>query len=242
MSTTTDFVIGDLEWVIAYWPDLVEARLPMSTPRPWRQPQLSPEAKARRDFEARIDWAFRNPLALGTSPAPVDVAVLQTALDILVDADDLAAAIAPEVMCPVLPPPGPGQLDARPYLAFVVANLAAAPHMVDGVASVARSMYDRAARALGMAYDGQALTVICPWCGGRTPETPAGGAPTWRVMVLPGDQVAIVCTGQCEPPLDQVGTWWLGQPCWPLAQWGWLAKHVMSAEEQAARTRDRIAS
>ncbi|MFD0886738.1 hypothetical protein ACFQ08_19500, partial [Streptosporangium algeriense] len=104
-------VIADLTWVAEYWPDLIEARLPMSTPRPWRQTALDDEARAERDAQARLERVERSALSFGESPAPVDISVLQTALDLLVDADDLAAAAAEHLGLPPLPPPGPGDLD-----------------------------------------------------------------------------------------------------------------------------------
>lgn len=220
-------VVADLEWCMAYWPDLVEARLPMATKRPWRQPQLSPEAKWKRDFDARIDWALRSTHALAEAPAPVDVTVLQAALDILVDADDLAAKVAEHAGLPVLPPPDLSTLDAWPYLAY------AAAHMTDDwlarwAEPITRRMVAKIAQSLCMVYDGQTLAVTCPWCA----ETGV-----WRVQELPGGQVAIVCHGVCEPPAKEVGTWWGGQPVWPISDWERLAKHVRAAEE-----RERIAS
>jgi hypothetical protein len=96
-------------------------------------------------------------------------------------------------------------------------------------------MYEQVARALSMLYTGQTIRVLCPWCDGRTPEQPVGGAYTWRVTVLPGNQVAIICTGVCEPPAREVGTWWQGAPCWPISDWARLAKHVRAAETGPGR-------
>jgi hypothetical protein len=225
-------VIADLEWIMAYWPDLIRARLPLGTAHPWRQPELTPTARARRDAEAHAERFERNPLG-ADSPAPLDVAILQTALDVLVDADDLAARVAAHAGIPELLPPRMGDLDAWPYLAYTAAHLTDDDEdLLVYAAAMARSMYERTANALGMIYDGQTLAVTCPWCGGRTPETPVGGAHTWRVMLMPGDLVGIVCTGQCNPPADQVGTWWYGQPCWPLSSWESLARRVQAARAE----------
>lgn len=223
-----DVVVADLEWVMAYWPDLIDARLPMSTPRPWRQPELSPQARTKRDALARIEQAERNPLAIGESPAPVDVSILSTAFDVLITADDLAAVVAEHAGLPVLPPPRLGELDAWPYLAYAAAHMS--EDLADYAAPITARMVDQVARAVCMVYDGQVLDVLCPWCDGRTTETPAGGAKTWRVMLLPGDLVAIVCAGLCEPSAGDVGTWWHGQPCWPIARWDWLAKRLRHNE------------
>ncbi|WP_433252907.1 hypothetical protein ACQPYK_08645 [Streptosporangium sp. CA-135522] len=219
-------VVADLEWAMAYWPDLLDARLPMATPRPWRQLRLSPEAHAERDFEARVDWALRSTRALAEAPAPTDVTIWQTALDILVDADDLAAKVAETVGLPVLPPPGPGELNAWPYLAYAAAHLPA--ELAEWAAPIARRMQEKIAQALCMVYDGHTLDLTCPWCS---------EASVWRVQTLPGGMIAIVCGGVCEPPAREVGTWWHGQPCWPMSDWERLAKHVRVVEE-----RERMAS
>lgn len=227
----THSTIETLDWLIEYWPDLLEARLPMATKRPWQQPELSPEARDRRDFEARIEWSMRNALAPGETPAPLDINILQVVLDVLVQADDLQAKLAEEAGHIPLDPPGPGQLDARPYLAHARARLTELDEAwQDWAGERAHRMYEQVARCLAMLYTGQTVRVICPWCGGRTAEQPVGGAWTWRVAELPGGQIAIICTGTCEPPPREVGTWWGGQPCWPITEWSRLAKHVRAAE------------
>ncbi|MFF0860916.1 hypothetical protein ACFYUV_04085 [Nonomuraea sp. NPDC003560] len=221
--------IESLNWLIEYWPDLLEARLPLATRRPWQTPTLSPEAQEQRDAEARLDRYFRNPLALGESAAPLDVAVLQTALDLIVQADDLAASLAEAAMCPALPSPGLSVTDARPWLAYARARLLdlgeewqdwAAPHI--------HRMYEQAAKQLSMLYTGQTIKVLCPWCRGATSAAPAGGTYTWQIVEMPGKppQIAIRCAGICEPPQKEVGTWWGGQPCWPIWDWDRLARRA----------------
>ncbi|MET7333291.1 hypothetical protein [Nonomuraea sp. NPDC005650] len=218
-------VVANLEWVVEYWPDLVDARIP-GTRRPWRQIELTPEARAELDEQARIERFERSMLSLGASPAPLDVNVLQAVLDMLVQADDLAAAIAGHYGRGWLPSPGPGELDARPYLLYAARHLP--EQLVEQVAPVAAAMVDRVASLLCMVYDGQHLDVECPWCHNTD---------VWRVRELPGGMVAVVCEGVCEPPLDQVGTWWGGQPVWPIQDWPRLARLIHAAEE-----REKLAS
>lgn len=222
-------IVADLEWLIAYWPDLVVARLP-GTARPWRQPQLTPERRAELDAQARIERAERSDVALGESPAPVDVAILDVMAGVLWDAADIAEQATGAAGVERLEPPSTAYADARPYLECAVKMLPAVPWVADEVAATARLMVGAVAHALCLVYDGQSLDVVCPWCGGRTEVAPAGGARTWRVRQLPGDLVAIVCGGLCEPPSKDVGTWWRGRPCWPVAEWDWLAKRVTAAE------------
>lgn len=222
-------VVEDLQWVAAYWEDLTEARLPGS-PRPWRHRTLTAEQQAERSREAWQERLERSNVAPGEHPAPLDLGILDTMLDVLVRADDLAADIAEHSGIDQLPPLRYGQVDARPYLEF------AAKHLTDDLAAyaapIARTMVIQTAHALSLTFDGQRLDVECPWCRGITPDAPAGGARTWRVRELPGNMVAIVCENLCEPPSKDVGTWWRGCPVWPLSEWDWLAKHVTQSENK----------
>ena len=232
--TLTSHVITDLQWVIAYWPDLVEQRLP-GTARPWRQPELSPEQRAERDHAARIEKAERSDDAWGETPAPVDVGVLDLLASLLMDADLLHEAVAQAAGTDRLDPPSTAFADARPYLEYAVTW---APQVADDlvlheIGRQARGMVDAIAKALCLVYDGQRLDVECPWCRGRTELAPVGGEKTWRVRELPGQLIAIVCeSGTCEPPSKDVGTWWRGKPCWPTSEWEWLAKRLTQAEER----------
>jgi hypothetical protein len=234
--TLTSHVIADLEWVIAYWPDLVEQRMP-GTARPWRQPELSPEQRAERDHAARLELAERSEDAWGETPAPVDVGVLDLLASLLMDADILHEHVAQAAGVERLDPPTTAFADARPYLAYAVKWLPAVPGdepALDVVAGIARGMKQDIARTLCLVYDGQRLDVICIWCEGRTELAPVGGEKTWRVRELPGGLVAIVCeSGTCEPESKSVGTWWRGKPCWPTSEWTWLAQQVTANEERA---------
>jgi hypothetical protein len=230
--TLSQHVITDLEWVIAYWPDLTESRLP-GTARPWRQPELTPDQRAERDHAARIERDERAGFALGESPAPVDVGVLDLLASLLWDADTIHEHVAQAAGIERLAPPSTAFADARPYLAYAAKHL---PYVddaavLDVIAGYANGMKQDIARALCLVYDGQRLDVECPWCEGRTELAPVGGEKTWRVRELPGGLVAIVCeSGTCEPESRFVGTWWRGKPCWPVSEWDWLAKQVTSNE------------
>ncbi|MBF8193268.1 hypothetical protein ITP53_47900 [Nonomuraea sp. K274] len=191
---------------------------------------------------------FRNNLSWGESPAPVDVDVLQTVLDIVVYADDLADDLAeqldPATGRPILASPRLGEYDARPWLQYALACLHELPDdVVEWAWPRVQKIHERTARVLGMLYHGQTVKVVCPWCDGRAEEQPVGGAYTWKVEVLPSNQVAIVCHGvNCDPPAEHVATWLWGKPCWPITTWTRLAKHVIPEHERAQRARNAIAS
>lgn len=226
-----EIVAANLEWVIEYWPDLIESRMPLTT-KPLRQTRtITGEEKDLLDAAEHLERYFRNNLSWGESPAPVDVDILQVLLDVVVHADDLAAELGPPVCCPILAPPALGVLDARPWLSYSLARL----HELDDdwsayVWPVVEKIYKRTAAALAEIYTGQTVKIVCPWCSGRTVEQPVGGAHTWQVEVLPNNQVAIICHGtNCNPPADMVGTWLWGKPCWPITAWPRLAARLQPA-------------
>lgn len=241
---------ADLRWIAQYWEDLTESRLP-GTPAPFRRPHLTREQCDDRDWQARQERWERTPEAIGVSPAPLRVPVLDLVTGLLADAVALADDLAHAVERPELPAPSSGLADARPYLAYAAACVlevdARGATLEAWAYRQTRAMVATVAYALALVYDGQQLDVECPWCRGVTPETPAGGAHTWRVRDLLGwktcghgqpdrrfcteceQQVVIVCEGVCEPPSKSVGTWWRGYPCWPIYEWDWLAVQVKRA-------------
>ncbi|WP_066374160.1 hypothetical protein [Herbidospora mongoliensis] len=181
---------ADLRWVSAYWPDLAESRM-HDTPAPFRRPQMTAEQRDDRDWEAQMERWERTADAIGASPAPVRVPVLDVLTGLLAEAVLLADELAHAARCPELPPPSSDMADARPYLRFAgrrIAELDRAGEF-DPIANAHRQtrvMVATVARGLGLVYDGHALEVVCPWCKGVTPESPAGGAHTWRVRDLLG--------------------------------------------------------
>jgi hypothetical protein len=239
-----DAIHTDLMWVAEYWPGLVDSRIP-GTRRAWRRLVLSADQRFERDLQARAERAESTGAMPGAHAAPVDIAVLDLMSEILVEAEDIAWTVAESGGADETWPGSPSTAfaDARPYLAYAARHLAAADEARPGVAAwagpIAARMVRQTARTLCMVYDGQQLDVECPWCRGVTAETPAGGAQTWRVRELPGEQIAIVCEGACEPPMRDVGTWWAGQPCWPLTDWPWLVQRLSEGEQAPPRVRPR---
>ncbi len=249
--TLADRAIADLRWIAAYWDDIAESRM-HGTARPWRQPTFTAEQVAERDAEARAERWDRTIEALGASPAPVRVPVLDLIADLVLDAYTLAYHLAEAVLCPVPAPPSTAFADPTPYLHSAQARLTEPqdPDTISWALDQTRAMVATMARSLALVYDGQSLDVECPWCHGVTPETPAGGAKTWRVRDLLGGRtckhgqpdrrfcgeceqlIVIVCEGVCEPPQRYVGTWWRGHPCWPVYEWDWLAKQVQHVESR----------
>lgn len=80
---------------------------------------------------------------------------------------------------------------------------------------------------LGEVTDGQRLKAVCPWCWYQTM--------TIRVLNLRnGSEPFVRCeSGVCAPPAQEVGSWWEGLPCWPMADWEWLAGKLDQAFEAA---------
>lgn len=238
MTHQLDRTLTELQLVIDYWPGLADTRLP-DVRRPYREPTITPETRAELDRQAWEERMERIDIAPGEHPDAVRAEVLDMMGDLLLAADDVATLVARAVWCPRLEPPPTAFSDPRPWLTFTAGNLALASQRYDRVLPyVAAQTFDMVAMltaALSLSYDGQRLQVLCPWCKGAIL-----GERTLRVRVLPGDMVGICCEFPlCNPPLNDVGTWWKGRPVWPLEMWPWLAQRIARAEVPTAKPKHR---
>lgn len=203
----------------ALWPLLAATRFP-GTARPWRPADLTPERRAERDRQARID---RLATIVTPAKAPVHIDVLDVLTGLHAQLHSAAAALGtpPMMWSPFA--------DPQPLLAWCREAARDAP--ASGAASqLARDMLHTIEHALGEIWDGQQLLADCPWCHGGISRKPS-----WRVRMLPGGTAAIVCeSGACQPPEREAGTWWRGNPAWPLWEWEWLAQRVETDEQKRA--------
>lgn len=233
-----DRAIRDLDEAAALVIGLAHLREP-DVRRPWREPTLTEERRAELDYAARIERAERNDIAPGEHPDACRADILDALSAVLERAEDLAHHLSRAAYCPALPA-AMRDADPRPYLTRAAACLPVAASGPGG-AAVAAWAAGEAARivaamssALALVVDGQRLRAICPWCKGRTEMAPLGGERTWRVRMLPGDLVVIVCeSGECAPPAGSVTTWWRGRPAWAIGSWDWLAAQVERADAAA---------
>lgn len=201
--------------------------------RPWREPALHEERRAELDYAARIERAERTEDAPGEHPDACRADVLDALSGVLWRAEDLAHHLSRAAWCPVLPITG-ADADPRPYLLRAVACLPTAvaawtngDEIAHWAAREAAAILAELSTTLALVVDGQHLRAVCPWCGGRTEMAPLGGERTWRVRLLPGDLVVIVCeSGTCTPPTGSVTTWWRGRPAWAIGSWDWLAAQL----------------
>ena len=218
------------------------------TARPWRTPQVSAERRAELDRQARqdrllIDQQGHLPAHLrqqsiavppGESPAPYDLDIADLLSTILAGADlyaDRACALAQR---PCDPPASSAFADPTRHLQLL-SQLQ--PWYDDDLRAEvdlwAQDMVEQAATSLGLVTDGQLLPGLCPWCDGRTPAHPAGGAKTLRVRTLL-DRPVVVCEGGlCAPESADCGLWWRALPAWDLHNEGaWLADRISRADER----------
>lgn len=233
-----DRAIRDLDEAAALVIGLAHLREP-DVRRPWREPTLTEERRAELDYAARIERAERNEVAPGEHPDACRADVLDALSAVLERAEDLAHHVGRAAWCPPLPA-AMRDADPRPYLTRAAACLPVAASGPGGAALAAWAAGEAAhivaamSSALALVVDGQQLRAICPWCDGRTEMTPLGGERTWRVRMLPGDLVVIVCeSGTCTPPAGSVTTWWRGRPAWSIGSWDWLAAQVERADAAA---------
>ena len=236
MSSRFRGILRDLTWLEEMWPDLVESRIP-GTDRPWREPTITPERRAELDELAKAEKEARGPECLGESPAPVHVDVLDVLSDLLMAMDLLHEHVAQTAGLDRLPSAPSAYADPSPYLRFIREHLAAAAEVdeevVDAAADKCREQVDAVSHSLALLRDGQTLKAPCPWCRGVTPHTPAGGAFTLRVRIIPwleDETAAVVCHNDaCDPPEAECGTRHRGRPAWPSWEWDWLAKRLEEA-------------
>ncbi|MFI7532599.1 hypothetical protein [Streptosporangium sp. NPDC049376] len=225
-------VATDLEWASFYAADLVEARFP-GTPRPPRPNLMTAEARELRDQLARVERIERVAVMPGEHPAPVDLDVVTALNNLAIEAYTCAAMVAQAIMCPTPAPPATLQANVGPLLDFAARHLVEAdfvdPGLAEDLAPRARRIVNTLAHHLDLWPDGHVLRITCPWCPTDGPQAAGDGQWTLRVRIMPGDQIAIVCEGSCEPPGKDVTTWWGGRPCWPLWDWAWLAKRLQAA-------------
>jgi hypothetical protein len=182
-------------------------------------------------------------MALGESPAPVHVDVLDTLSDLLMAMDLLHEHVAQTAGLDRLPHASSAFGDPGPYLRFIRENLAAALEADDEILDAAQEKCAQqkasVSRSLALVADGQVLKSPCPWCRGVTPHTPAGGAYTLRVRMIPDpradaerdDRVAaVVCQNTlCNPPDADCGHRDRGMPAWLATDWDWLAERLETA-------------
>ena len=240
-------VLRDLTWLEELWPDLLESRIP-GTARPWREPGMTPERaaelaaeRAEEEMEVHTDLPMhlraRAPEVLGESPAPAHIDILDALSDLLMTMDLLAEHLATTLGMDRPPHASSAFADPTPYLRFIRENLAAAaeedPEILDAASDKCRDQVASVSQSLALLRDGQTLKAPCPWCRGVTPHSPAGGAHTLRVRVIPwldDETPAVVCHNDtCDPPEADCGTRHRGRPAWPSWEWDWLAKRLEEA-------------
>lgn len=236
------------------------ASLLPGTRRPYRAPTMPDEKRdelARLDRQLRHNLGYGMQIPLGESPAPMDLAVEDLLTEVVESVDSMSrqVALAADVDPSWFVASSTGIVtyfvaaehaltNPAPYLVRIKALL---PRAADVARSIERRCDDHTFRIheiLGLFGDGQILRSACPWCGGKTEKSPAGGELTLRVrLVLPQGKRTfagvdpreirwlVVCTGgRCEPPSRDVGTWWRGMPAWDLANEGeWLANRLERA-------------
>lgn len=241
-QTTAAAAVNELRVAINW---LIAVLVP-GTHKPYKAPTLSPELRAERDREARLERLERSNLAPGEVPAPLDLAVADLLAEILTCADDLADLVSDTAKVARMPPAPFAFTDPDPYLIHVLDLLPACrghPHVPRRVEGDCDDLTFRTHEQLGLLGDGQVLAAVCPWCAGRTASKPVGGERTLRVraqlprdvksvVAVPPEEVRwlVICeSGTCEPPEADCGERLRGRPAWPLRTEGdWLAQRIES--------------
>lgn len=230
------------------WPLLALTRIP-GTRRPWRAPELTGLQREERDAKLRAEkladtatyapglrWLARPGVIFASPHAPLHVDVLDTLTGLW---RQLLAAAA-EFGCDVCVQPGASvAADPGPLLGWCREQARSQPDGVP-VDHAAWEMLHVIERVLGEIWDGQRLSAECPWCHGGILRKPS-----WTVRMIPGgvnprtgepeQMPVVVCeSGACTPPEADAGSYWRGNPVWPLWEWEWLMQRLEASDAKQA--------
>ena len=215
----------NLTWLHRRWADLTTS-IQRGTPRPWREPTLTPDQLAKLDAEARTEKIERGAFTLGESPAPIHLDTLDKAIELTTTMARLARTIATELQHDAMLIRAAIHRYDDPLLLITYIR-----NHIDHVTPETGQQVDAEASRLraGIAHhfseigDGQTLKADCPYCGTRELHVRTIGP---RDNPMP----VIRCeSGTCEPPQAACGTWHRNMPAWPLHEWEWLAGEIEHA-------------
>lgn len=207
----------NINWIIERWPHLEASRL-KGTPRPWKQPTLTPEQRNELDRQAHAEKTERGAFVLGESPAPIHIDVLDKMHAYARKLKRLAILVSMELKHNI----GVQRYPHVPSLLLYIRGHI--PKVSNDLFNTIRKV--TAEVRAGMAahftevFDGQRLKADCPWC--HQPKL-------FIRLVGPehNPQPVVVCeSGVCEPPSADCGKFYRGQPAWPFYEWEWLSNRI----------------
>lgn len=206
----------DATWILDAWPALHASRL-KGTPRPWRQTDLTPEARAELDAAAKAEKLENNASTFGESPAPLHLDVH----DLLHKTAHTAWRAATWLTLTTIGP-HPAMCYPDQLLTYIRAraHLATDGEALNNHARQIRARRVEIAKHFAEVVDGQRLKATCPWCLTDKLYFRAIGPETNHQIVVRCD------SGTCQPPEGDCGTWMRGRPCWPFHEWEWLAARI----------------
>ena len=202
------------------------------TARPWKVPTITDERRNEMDALAKAERHERTDIAPGDSPDPYNFGIADLLVEILMASDLMAEQVAQDAGWDRLPHASSAYADPVPFLRYVEVILSAGVenHTAAHITEVCAPLVKAGAQLCGVFADGQLLTGLCPWCGGKTSRTPVGGSPTLRVHTDAFGPLIVCEGGMCEPPSKDVGTWRRGMPAWTIGEWDWLAQRIEHAD------------
>ncbi|GGS87567.1 hypothetical protein GCM10010156_52580 [Planobispora rosea] len=225
--TITDLIYTALNELRDALPYLREALVPGTTRR-WAQRDLTPEQQARQDAlaiverEDKIVNLAQGVRALGDGRAPLQIDVLDTAMDIGTATMELEAAVCDRLdLTPLAGATTAGRITRLIRLLDRIAlHDTLAEHVHDEAVRLAR----RAARAIGDTEDVRRLNARCLVCDGKS----------LRAFM---DREVVVCVNESCRCTDEECGCHSDQPrrhCWSFSQWPWLASALAGKTEVAS--------
>lgn len=223
MIPTAERIRRDTTWLTQAWEPLYASRI-KGTPRPWKEPTLTPEAKADLDRRAREERHAHGAM-FGESPAPLHIDVLALTMDIAHTTRALATHIAKTIGDTPAHTYLTRRADHHPIDLLDYIHTTATQLDPEGTAAAytlgqLQHLRTSTARYFTEAVDGQRLKTDCPWCGNPTLFFRRIG-PEHR------PEFVVACeSGTCTPDYRDCGTWLGATPAWPFHEWTWLAKRI----------------
>jgi hypothetical protein len=227
-------VEANLDWIYTRWFDL-RSTMQRGTPKPWREPTLTPEQRSLIDALARTEKLERGAFTLGESPAPIHLDALDHAIALTKTMARFARATATELghHAVLIRAATHRYDDPLLLIRYLRAHLDhMTPDLCIRVEEEAAIIRARLTHHFAEVSDGHRIKADCPYCD----------QPTLHLRVIGpkhrGEPVIRCESGTCEPDEGSCGTWHRGMPAWPFHEWDWLVKQIQKAEERRAHERE----
>ncbi|WP_214322069.1 hypothetical protein [Nonomuraea sediminis] len=216
----SDLTYMHLAAVRDYLPELDRALVPSHVRRRWNQRELSPEQRIHMDAQAALDRKAKEInlalgiKALGSAPAPLNIAALDARDHITAAVAELEAAVCDRLAIIQLEYPTTAERISR--IINLLDRIAAWEDLAEHVQQEALDLRRRARLPLGDIEPVVRLTARCLYCG----------SVSLRAFLERGTVVCANIACRCDDQ-DCPCSWEQPQRhIWPFDRWPWLAANL----------------